>query len=84
MSVRLPGGGYKKVVIKDDILMGMIIAGDVERAGILTSLIQERTRLRRLKGQLLSESFGHIYLPRAVRESRVLAGKAGLAARKEA
>jgi NAD(P)H-nitrite reductase large subunit len=84
MSARTPGGGYKKVVVRDDILVGMIAAGDVERAGILTSLIQERTRLRRLKGQLLSESFGHIYLPQAVRESRVLAGKAGLAARKEA
>ncbi len=84
MTARLPGGGYKKVVVKDDILVGMIIAGEVERAGILTSLIQEHTRLRRIKGQLLNESFGHIYLPRAVRDSRVLAGRAGLAARKEA
>lgn len=83
-SRRMPGGGYKKVVVKEDILVGMIVAGDVERAGILTSLIQERTRLRRIKGQLLNDSFGHIYLPRAVRDSRVLAGKAGLAARKEA
>jgi NAD(P)H-nitrite reductase large subunit len=84
MSARTPGGGYRKVVIRDDILVGMIIAGEVERAGILTSMIQERTRLRRFKAQLLNESFGHIFLPKAVRESRVLEGKAGLAARREA
>ncbi len=84
VSARLPGGGYKKVVIRDDVLMGMIFAGDIERAGILTSLIQERSPLKRVKGQLLSDSFGQIYLPKAVRESRVLQGRAGLAARREA
>jgi NAD(P)H-nitrite reductase large subunit len=84
MSVRLPGGTYKKMVVKEGLLVGMLVAGDIERAGIYTSLIQERAPLRRIQGQLLSESFGHVYLPRAVRRSRILEGEAGIKARRGA
>ncbi len=70
--------GYRKVVLRGDILVGMLMAGRIERAGILTSLIQERANVRRVKNSLLDEGFGHIHLPRAVRKGRIEGAMAGL------
>lgn len=71
-------GEYRKVVIKGDILVGMLMAGKIERAGILTSLIQEKANVKRIKNCLLDEGFGHINFPRSVREDRIVDALAGL------
>ncbi len=78
LTSRMAGGGYRKVVLRDDVLVGMLVAGEVEKAGILTSLIQEKAKVRRFKQSLLTDSFGHIYLPKAVRQARVQEGQAGI------
>ncbi len=70
-------GYYRKAVLRDNIIVGMITAGQVDRAGILTSLIQERANVRRFKSALLEESFSHIYFPKAVREGRIFEEKVG-------
>jgi NAD(P)H-nitrite reductase large subunit len=75
---RLDDGDYRKVVLRGDIIVGMLMAGKVERAGILTSLIQEKANVRRVKNFLLEEGFGHINFPRAVRQGRILDAVAGL------
>ncbi|MDY6794011.1 MAG: FAD-dependent oxidoreductase [Actinomycetota bacterium] len=69
---------YRKAVLKGSTLVGMLMAGKIERAGILTSLIQERANVRRIKDFLLEEGFGHINFPRSVRESRIMDARAGL------
>lgn len=73
-----PDAEYRKVVVKGDTLVGMLMAGKIERAGILTSLIQERANVKRIKDCLLDEGFGHINFPRAVREDRIMEELAGL------
>ena len=78
--MRQDEGGYRKVVLRGDVLVGMLVAGRIERAGILTSLIQERANVRRVKNSLLDEGFGHIHLPRAVRKARIEYAAAGLEA----
>lgn len=78
--VRQDEGGYRKAVLRGDILVGMLMAGRIERAGILTSLIQEKANVRRVKNSLLDEGFGHIHLPRAVRKERIEDTVAGLEA----
>ena len=75
---RVDGGDYRKVVLQGDVLVGMLVAGRVERAGILTSLIQERANVRRVKSFLLEEAFGHIHLPRSVRQERIKETAAGI------
>jgi len=70
--------GYRKAVLQGDVLVGMLVAGRIERAGILTSLIQERANIRRVKNSLLDEGFGHIHMPRAVRKGRIENAMAGL------
>ena len=42
-------------VTKDDHLVGFILLGDVERAGIYTSLIRERTPLSSIDFDLIRE-----------------------------
>ncbi len=75
---REDGAGYRKVVLRGDVLVGMLMAGTIEHAGILTSLIQEKANVKRVKGHLLDEGFGHIHLPRAVRQGRIEDAMAGL------
>ncbi len=46
---------YKLLVTRDDHLVGFILLGDVERAGIYTSLIRERTPLSSIDFELIRE-----------------------------
>ena len=48
-------GVYKKLVVRDNLLRGFILIGEVARAGIYTSLIRERTPLDTVDFELLKE-----------------------------
>lgn len=48
-------GSYKLLVTRDDRLVGFILLGDVERAGIYTSLIREQTPLSSIDFDLIRE-----------------------------
>ena len=54
---------YKKIVLKDDRVVGAIFLGDIDRAGIITGLIKEGIPVSSFKDLLLSEDFGVISLP---------------------
>ncbi len=71
-------GEYRKAVIRGDTLVGMLMTGKIERAGILTSLIQEKANVKRIKSCLLDEGFGHINFPHSVRQDRIVESLAGL------
>lgn len=49
------GSSYKKLFTKDNRLTGYILIGDVERAGIYTSLIREKTPLDSIDFDLIKE-----------------------------
>ena len=46
---------YKKLVTKDNHLIGFILIGNIERAGIYTSLISEQTPLDSIDFDLIKE-----------------------------
>lgn len=48
-------GAYKKLFYQDNLLKGFILIGQVERAGIYTSLIRNRTPLDSLDFELIRE-----------------------------
>jgi len=52
------GGSYKKLFYSDNKLNGYIIIGNVEKAGIYTSLIRERTPLDSIDFALVCEKPG--------------------------
>ena len=66
---------YRRLVIKDGLLKGFIIVGDVSRAGIYTALIQKRTPLVQVDLELLLEKPQLMLYDRTVREE-MLGGKA--------
>lgn len=51
---------YKKLVLKDDVVKGMICVGDIARAGVITALIRSKACVTGFKDRLLSEQFGGV------------------------
>jgi len=62
---------YKKIVLKDNKIVGVIFVGDIERTGIYTGLIKERVDITSFKENLLKEDFGLISLPKEYRKHLV-------------
>jgi NAD(P)H-nitrite reductase large subunit len=62
---------YKKLVLQHDRLVGVILIGDIDRAGIYTGLIRERVDVSAFEEELLSDSFGLVSLPRDYRKHLV-------------
>jgi NADPH-dependent 2,4-dienoyl-CoA reductase/sulfur reductase-like enzyme len=59
---------YRKFVILDGRLVGFVLVGDVEKAGLFVHLIRERFPLYSLKDKLLDERFGLVALPAEYRK----------------
>ena len=50
---------YKKLVLKDNILVGVILVGDIKNSGVFLRLIRERINVSTFKERLLKEDFGY-------------------------
>jgi NAD(P)H-nitrite reductase large subunit len=59
---------YKKIVLKDDKIVGFIFLGDLEKAGILFHLLKNHVDIGEIKNSLLSEDFGIVTLPEQLRQ----------------
>jgi len=59
---------YSKVILKDDVIQGLIMAGDVDRAGIYLGLMREKIKTTSFKKELLTDDFAVVHLPLEVRE----------------
>ncbi len=62
---------YKKIVLKNETMVGAIFVGDIERAGIYTGLIKDKVDATSFKEHLLREGFGLISLPAEYRKHLV-------------
>lgn len=54
---------YRKIVIKDNRIIGVIMIGNIERAGIYSGLIKNKIDLSGVKENIFREDFGIIHLP---------------------
>jgi NAD(P)H-nitrite reductase large subunit len=63
---------YKKLVLRNHRLVGAILIGDIDRAGIYTGLIRDRVDVQPFQKHLLSGNFGLISLPKAYRKHLVV------------
>lgn len=52
-------GIYKKLILKDNILVGAILAGDIKNSGIFLRLIREKVDVSPFKNKLLQDNFGY-------------------------
>lgn len=62
---------YKKLFYKDDRLSGFILIGDIDKAGIYTSLVRERTPLSEVDFGLICEKPGLMAFSREERNRRL-------------
>ena len=64
-------GVYKKITLHDDLVKGMVFVGDIEKSGILFSLMKDRVSVANFKQALLADDFGLAYLHREVWQERL-------------
>ena len=67
-KVDAEGGTYRKIVLKDNRVVGAIFVGQIDRAGIFTGLIKDKVDVSALKDLLLGEEFGVLSLPAEYRK----------------
>jgi NAD(P)H-nitrite reductase large subunit len=65
-------GIYKKLVLKDNVIVGMTFLGDIERAGIFLYLMKNKVDVKTFKEALLAENFGLATLPLSTRKKMSL------------
>ena len=63
---------YRKVILKEDRIVGAVFAGHIDRAGIVTGLLRDGIEVKGFKKELLSEQFGFISLPKSFRKEKLL------------
>jgi NAD(P)H-nitrite reductase large subunit len=63
---------YMKIVLKDNVIVGITMVSDIEKAGILHYLMKNRINVKRFKRELLSEEFGLSKLPVSLRKRTCL------------
>ena len=64
---------YKKLVLKNNIIIGMTMVNCIERAGVLFNLMKKQINVKKFKQSLLSDDFGLAVLPLTLqRKMRVI------------
>ncbi len=71
LSKKDGNGFYRKLVLEEGLLKGMILAGKIERAGIILNFIKDGLSVHKFKRTLLSDNFGFVSLPNKVRKERL-------------
>ncbi len=64
-------GDYRKLIIKDNKLFGVVLVGEVDRAGIFAGLIRDGTNIAGLEEKMLTVDFGHIHMDKDLRKERL-------------
>ena len=60
---------YRKIVLQGNRLVGAVLVGAVDRAGIFSGLIREKIDVTLFKDQLLAVDFGFIHLTKEIRSA---------------
>ena len=63
---------YKKVVLKDNVIVGLTMVNDIEKAGVLYYLMRNCVNVKKFKQELVSEEFGLAKLPESLRNKMCL------------
>ena len=62
---------YRKIILKDGKLAGMVFAGDIEKSGIVYNLMKDGIDVTDFKEALVSVDFGLTSLPDEIRKVRL-------------
>lgn len=67
-------GNYRKVVLKNGKIQGLVFAGDIERAGIVFNLMKDRVDVSGFKEVLVNGDFGLMDVPGEIWRERFKVG----------
>lgn len=76
---RRHGNIYRKVVLKDGLIVGIVFAGDVEKSGIVYNLMKDRVDVHSFKQVLVADDFGLVSMPEDIRRPRLAIPPSALA-----
>jgi len=62
------GKTYRKFIIRDGCIVGMILLNEVDRAGVILDLMRRKADVTSFKDDLLRGDFGSIHIPRGIRQ----------------
>jgi NAD(P)H-nitrite reductase large subunit len=62
---------YKKLILKDGLITGMVFSGEVARAGIIYNLMRDRINVDSFKQALITDDVGLLSLPEKVWRNRL-------------
>ncbi|MBA7613489.1 NADH-dependent phenylglyoxylate dehydrogenase subunit epsilon [subsurface metagenome] len=62
---------YKKVIIKDGLVVGLVFAGDIEKSGIIYNLMKDKVNVEAFKDALVADDFGLASLPEEIWRARL-------------
>ena len=65
VATKQDGSTYQKIILKDNIIVGMILVGSIEKSGIIFGLMRDRINVESFKQSLLADDFGLAFLPRS-------------------
>jgi len=71
------GNIYQKVILKDNLIVGLVFVGTIEKSGIIFGLMRDGVNVESFKQSLLADNFGLAFFPRALWQER-LETQAGL------
>ncbi len=62
---------YKKLILKDGLITGMVFSGEVDRAGIIYNLMRDRINVDSFKESLITDDVGLLSLPEKLWRNRL-------------
>jgi NAD(P)H-nitrite reductase large subunit len=65
------GHVYRKVVLRDGLIVGLVFSGDIERSGIVYNLMKDRVNVDSFKEVLIANDFGLASLPENIWRERL-------------
>ena len=57
---------YRKVVLKDGLVVGLVFSGDIEKSGIIYNLMKDKINVKDFKQVLVADDFGLASLPEEI------------------
>ncbi len=60
------GNVYRKVVLKNGLVVGMVSIGNIEKSGIVFGLIKDKVNVEGFKQELVASDFGLVSLPEEI------------------
>ncbi len=62
---------YRKVILKDGLIVGLVFSGDIEKSGIIFNLMKDKINVEDFKQVLVTDDFGLASLPEEIWRPRL-------------